>query len=339
MSTSTSCSRRAPRRRRGAAHRGGARSGAIWCDLQTRALATGAGRAGRGARRRGAGAGRRQRCARDRRQQPQPADAAGGRRRRRIGWRRRCRRDVIGVSESGLQTRADLERLAAAGYDAFLIGERFMTDPDPGARATSGMLDRRRSASALTLAMVREGLRHHAGEDAEHAVAQGATALGFVFWPASPRYIAPERRGRDRRARCPRPSRPSACSSTSRWQAFAGRWRETRRHDRAAARRRAASVRGRAGAAGAARDRRWTPPTTTRTWPPGDDDPARRRRPGSARRHRHDGGLDEGRRRWRARGRVVLAGGLTPENVAGGDRAGASRRAWTCRRASSRRRA
>jgi phosphoribosylanthranilate isomerase len=29
-------------------------------------------------------------------------------------------------------------------------------------------------------------------EDAEHAVDQGATALGFVFWPASPRYIAPE---------------------------------------------------------------------------------------------------------------------------------------------------
>ena len=39
--------------------------------------------------------------------------------------------DVVGVSESGLQTRGDLERLAAAGYRAFLIGERFMTDPDP----------------------------------------------------------------------------------------------------------------------------------------------------------------------------------------------------------------
>jgi indole-3-glycerol phosphate synthase len=43
---------------------------------------------------------------------------------------------VTGVSESGLSTRADLERLAAAGYRAFLIGERFMTDPDP-ARAIS----------------------------------------------------------------------------------------------------------------------------------------------------------------------------------------------------------
>ena len=39
--------------------------------------------------------------------------------------------NVVGVSESGLQTRADLERLAASGYRAFLIGERFMTDPDP----------------------------------------------------------------------------------------------------------------------------------------------------------------------------------------------------------------
>jgi len=38
---------------------------------------------------------------------------------------------VIAVSESGLQTREDLDRLSAAGYQAFLIGERFMTDADP----------------------------------------------------------------------------------------------------------------------------------------------------------------------------------------------------------------
>jgi indole-3-glycerol phosphate synthase len=38
---------------------------------------------------------------------------------------------VVGVSESGLQTRDDLERLSAAGYQAFLIGERFMTDSNP----------------------------------------------------------------------------------------------------------------------------------------------------------------------------------------------------------------
>ena len=46
---------------------------------------------------------------------------------------------VIGVSESGLQTRGDLERLAAAGYRAFLIGERFMTDADP-ARAIGALI-------------------------------------------------------------------------------------------------------------------------------------------------------------------------------------------------------
>jgi indole-3-glycerol phosphate synthase len=40
---------------------------------------------------------------------------------------------VVAVSESGLRSRADLEKLAAAGYRAFLIGERFMTDSDPAA--------------------------------------------------------------------------------------------------------------------------------------------------------------------------------------------------------------
>jgi indole-3-glycerol phosphate synthase len=47
------------------------------------------------------------------------------------GLASRMPRGVVAVSESGLQSRADLERLAAAGYGAFLIGERFMTDPDP----------------------------------------------------------------------------------------------------------------------------------------------------------------------------------------------------------------
>jgi indole-3-glycerol phosphate synthase len=49
---------------------------------------------------------------------------------------------VVGISESGLQTRGDLERLAAAGYRAFLIGERFMTDSDP-ARAIADLIGAR----------------------------------------------------------------------------------------------------------------------------------------------------------------------------------------------------
>ena len=43
----------------------------------------------------------------------------------------RIPKNVIGVSESGLKSREELDRLAAAGYRAFLIGERFMVDPNP----------------------------------------------------------------------------------------------------------------------------------------------------------------------------------------------------------------
>lgn len=37
------------------------------------------------------------------------------------------------VAESGLKTPADVARLKAAGFDAFLIGEALMSTPDPGA--------------------------------------------------------------------------------------------------------------------------------------------------------------------------------------------------------------
>jgi indole-3-glycerol phosphate synthase len=40
---------------------------------------------------------------------------------------------VVAVSESGLKTPADLRHLCAAGYSAFLIGERFMLADDPEA--------------------------------------------------------------------------------------------------------------------------------------------------------------------------------------------------------------
>ena len=47
---------------------------------------------------------------------------------------------VIGVSESGLKTSADLNAMKALGYQAFLMGERFMVEPDPGA-ALAGLLE------------------------------------------------------------------------------------------------------------------------------------------------------------------------------------------------------
>ena len=40
--------------------------------------------------------------------------------------------DVVAVAESGLTTANDLDRLEAAGYRAFLVGERFMTAAVPG---------------------------------------------------------------------------------------------------------------------------------------------------------------------------------------------------------------
>jgi indole-3-glycerol phosphate synthase len=40
---------------------------------------------------------------------------------------------VIAVAESGIRSASDLSRLGAAGYHAFLVGERLIAQPDPGA--------------------------------------------------------------------------------------------------------------------------------------------------------------------------------------------------------------
>ncbi len=46
---------------------------------------------------------------------------------------------VVRVSESGIESGADVSRLRAAGFDAFLIGESFMRQPEPG-RALADLL-------------------------------------------------------------------------------------------------------------------------------------------------------------------------------------------------------
>jgi indole-3-glycerol phosphate synthase len=51
---------------------------------------------------------------------------------------------VVAVAESGLRTGDDVRRLKDLRYDAFLIGERFMTSAEPGA----ALADLRRSADA-----------------------------------------------------------------------------------------------------------------------------------------------------------------------------------------------
>lgn len=50
--------------------------------------------------------------------------------------------DCIAVSESGLRSNDDLQKLRSAGFDAFLIGEQLMQAPDPAA-ALSALLDAR----------------------------------------------------------------------------------------------------------------------------------------------------------------------------------------------------
>ena len=45
----------------------------------------------------------------------------------------RIPRSVVRVAESGISTADDIGRLRAAGFDAFLIGESLMRQPDPGA--------------------------------------------------------------------------------------------------------------------------------------------------------------------------------------------------------------
>jgi len=52
---------------------------------------------------------------------------------------------VTAVAESGLESGADIARLRAAGYDAFLIGESLMRAPSPGA-ALSSLLVQARAA-------------------------------------------------------------------------------------------------------------------------------------------------------------------------------------------------
>ena len=40
--------------------------------------------------------------------------------------------DTVWVAESGIKDASDLDRLTALGYDAFLVGERLISQPDPG---------------------------------------------------------------------------------------------------------------------------------------------------------------------------------------------------------------
>ena len=59
-----------------------------------------------------------------------------------LRMRQRVPHECVLVSESGIQTRADVLRLQAAGVDAVLVGESLMREPEIG-RAVDQLLGRR----------------------------------------------------------------------------------------------------------------------------------------------------------------------------------------------------
>jgi indole-3-glycerol phosphate synthase len=68
--------------------------------------------------------------------------------------------DKVVVSESGINIRAEVERLMAAGVDAILVGESLMREPDPGVKVRE-LLGNRQDAKAAkgSKALVRHSTR------------------------------------------------------------------------------------------------------------------------------------------------------------------------------------
>ena len=91
---------------------------------------------------------------------------------------------VIRIAESGLKGAGDVRRLAAAGYDAFLVGETLLKSGDP-ARSIRYLLGRG-GTEVKVCGVTRE-------EDVVTCQAHGVDWIGLVFSPYSPRRLTPER--------------------------------------------------------------------------------------------------------------------------------------------------